>query len=59
MACCSVQLEGGSARVQLEQVAATNPAMTVALQRSVTDALGEAGFPTKSEGKVGADKIQG
>ena len=47
---CSVQLEGGKAKVRLDEVAAVDARMAGALQRSVAAALKEAGFPAACVG---------
>ena len=47
---CSVQLEGGKAKVRLDEVAAVDARMAGALQRSVAAALKEVGFPAACVG---------
>ena len=49
---CSVQLEAGEAVVRLDEVAAVDPRMASALQRSVASALKEAGFPAACVGET-------
>ena len=51
---CSVQLEGGSAMVHLDEMAALDVRMVAALQRSVASALKEAGFPAVCVGETPA-----
>ena len=56
---CRVQLEGGEARVRLDEMAVADARMAAALQRSVATALQQVGFPaTPSETPATAEALK-